>query len=53
MNEFSLTMNNIQIFKNADFGEVRTVEVNGSPYFVGKDVAEILYGITTNNQKGA
>ena len=35
-------MNNIQIFKNDSFGAVRTVEVNGTPYFVGKDVAEIL-----------
>ena len=35
-------MNNIQIFKNDSFGAVRTVEVEGTPYFVGKDVAEIL-----------
>lgn len=35
-------MNDIQIFESADFGQVRTVEVNGTPYFVGKDVAEIL-----------
>jgi Prophage antirepressor len=35
-------MNDIQIFKNDSFGAVRTVEVNGAPYFVGKDVAEIL-----------
>ncbi len=35
-------MNEIQIFKNDSFGAVRTVEVNGTPYFVGKDVAEIL-----------
>ena len=35
-------MNNIQIFKNDSFGAVRTVEVEGVPYFVGKDVAEIL-----------
>ena len=35
-------MNDIQIFKNDSFGAVRTVEVNGTPYFVGKDVAEIL-----------
>lgn len=32
-------MNNIQIFKNDSFGAVRTVEVEGVPYFVGKDVA--------------
>ena len=35
-------MNNIEIFKNAEFGEVRTLTVDGEPYFVGKDVAEIL-----------
>lgn len=35
-------MNNLQIFKNQDFGEVRTVTINGEPYFVGKDVALIL-----------
>ena len=32
----------IQIFTSDSFGAVRTVEVNGTPYFVGKDVAEIL-----------
>ena len=35
-------MNEFQIFKSDSFGAVRTVEVNGTPYFVGKDVAEIL-----------
>lgn len=35
-------MNNLQIFNNNEFGEVRAVEVNGEPYFVGKDVADIL-----------
>lgn len=35
-------MNNIKIFENPEFGSVRTVEVSGEPYFVGKDVAEIL-----------
>ena len=35
-------MNEIQIFKNDAFGEVRTVTINNEPYFVGKDVAEIL-----------
>ena len=34
--------NKVQIFCNADFGQLRTVEVNGEIYFVGKDVAEIL-----------
>lgn len=35
-------MNELQIFKSPDFGEVRAVEQNGEPWFVGKDVAEIL-----------
>lgn len=35
-------MNDIKIFENAEFGSVRTLEVNGEPYFAGKDVAEIL-----------
>ncbi|MGN0594789.1 MAG: phage antirepressor [Hominimerdicola sp.] len=35
-------MNEIKVFNNAEFGEIRTLEINGEPYFVGKDVAEIL-----------
>ena len=35
-------MNNLQIFNSEEFGEIRTVTVNGEPWFVGKDVAEIL-----------
>ena len=35
-------MNELKIFKNNDFGEIRTVTINGEPHFVGKDVAEIL-----------
>lgn len=34
--------NKIQIFKNQDFGQVRALEISGEPYFVGKDVAEVL-----------
>lgn len=32
----------IQIFENPEFGKVRVVEMAGEPWFVGKDVAEIL-----------
>ena len=32
----------IKVFENSEFGSVRTVLINGEPYFVGKDVAEIL-----------
>lgn len=35
-------MSGLQIFKNAEFGSVRTVTVEGEPHFVAKDVAEIL-----------
>ena len=35
-------MNNLQIFKNQEFGEIRTVQLNNETYFVGKDVAEAL-----------
>ena len=35
-------MNNIQIFKNKEFGEVRTLIIENEPWFVGKDIAEIL-----------
>ena len=32
----------IQIFKNDRFGEVRTMVINDEPWFVGKDVEEVL-----------
>lgn len=35
-------MNNLQIFKNEDFGEIRVVEKEGQPWFVAKDVCDIL-----------
>ena len=34
--------NELEIFKNEEFGEIRTLMIDGQPYFVGKDVAEIL-----------
>ena len=38
-------MNHLQIFNNAEFGQIRTVEIEGKIYFVGKDVANALgYG---------
>jgi len=41
--------NKLQIFESTDFGTVRTVLIDKEPYFVGKDVAEILG--YTNPQK--
>ncbi len=35
-------MNDITIFENPEFGSVRTITIDGVPWFVGKDVAQIL-----------
>lgn len=35
-------MNELKIFKNSEFGEIRTVEIGGEPWFLGKDMADIL-----------
>lgn len=35
-------MNELKVFENPTFGQVRTVEIDGEPWFVGKDVAEAL-----------
>ena len=42
-------MNELQIFKNEEFGEVRTVTINNEPWFVGKDVAEALGYLKARN----
>lgn len=40
-------MNELKVFDHPTFGSIRTVELNGAPWFVGKDVAEVLgYGDT-------
>ena len=35
-------MNEIILFTNKEFGEIRTMKIDGEPWFVGKDVAESL-----------
>ena len=40
--------NKLAVFSNPDFGEVRTLEINGEPWFVGKDVATALGYSDTN-----
>ncbi len=35
-------MNEVKIFNNEEFGEVRTVIIDGEPWFVGRDVAKSL-----------
>lgn len=35
-------MNELKIFENEAFGQIRALELNGEPWFVGKDVAVAL-----------
>lgn len=35
-------MNELQIFNSGEFGEIRTIEIDGKPYFVGTDIAKAL-----------
>lgn len=34
--------NELEIFKNEEFGEIRTIIIDGEPWFVGKDIATAL-----------
>lgn len=42
-------MNELKIFENPEFGEIRTVEVNGEPWLVGKDVC-LAFGDKNHNR---
>lgn len=45
-------MNELKVFDNPEFGEIRTVDIDNEPWFVGKDVASILgYKDTVNALK--
>lgn len=35
-------MNELKIFNSSEFGQVRTVTIDGEPWFIGKDIATIL-----------
>jgi prophage antirepressor-like protein len=35
-------LKNLEVFKNEEFGEIRTVVIDGEPWFVGKDIAKAL-----------
>ena len=35
-------MNELQVFQNTEFGQIRTLSIKNEPYFVGKDVTDIL-----------
>ena len=39
--------NQIQIFEHKDFGKIRVIEIDGEPWFVGKDVSDILGYVNT------
>lgn len=41
-------MNELKIFENTEFGQVRTVTIDNEPWFVGKDVADALGYSDTN-----
>lgn len=45
-------MNELQVFKNQEFGSVRTLVIDNEPWFVGKDIAEALgYGAENKKSK--
>ena len=35
-------MNNLQIFTSPEFGQIRTLQLEGETWFIGKDVCEAL-----------
>lgn len=45
-------MNELKLFNNPDFGEIRALELDGQPWFVGKEIAQALgYKDTVNALK--
>ena len=40
--EVQQMQNELMVFQNQEFGEVRSILINGEPWFIGKDVASIL-----------
>ena len=42
MKEVLKTRNEIEIFNNENFGQIRTIVIDGNPWFVAKDVCDIL-----------
>ena len=34
--------NEIQVFENAEFGQVRTISIDGEPWFIASDVCNAL-----------
>lgn len=46
-------MNEIKIFENEQFGQIRTIEINGEPHFVASDVAKALGYVRPNDAVSA
>lgn len=46
-------MQELEIFKNEEFGEIRTLMIDGEPWFVGKDVAKALNYVNTRDALAA
>lgn len=45
-------LNELQIYENPEFGKMRSIQIDGEPWFVGKDVAAALgYGNGNNDSK--
>ncbi len=42
INEMNNLVQNLKVFKNEEFGPVRATTINNEPWFIGKDVAEVL-----------
>ena len=42
-------MNDMMIFSNPEFGNIRTVTIDGAPWFVGIDVARALGCVKERN----
>lgn len=42
INKEKFYMNDLKIFNNKEFGQIRTVEIDGKPYFVANDIAKAL-----------
>ena len=45
-------MSDLQVFNNPEFGEVRAVEIDGAPWFVGKDVCAVFGDKNHNRSLG-
>ena len=42
MEDVLKTRNEIEIFNNENFGQIRTIVIDGEPWFIGKDIAIFL-----------